>query len=111
MTLTGKETNYYIARKNTTTNEDSVLRFNSYNGLFSAVNDFEGASKFPTFEEVKQLVQLQNMMANIMNQSYEYYAMKQDIESFRLDDEGNIVEEVPEETEEEEEPVEEQPAE
>ena len=110
MTLTGKETNYYIARKNTTTNEDSVLRFNSYNGLFSAVNDFEGASKFPTFEEVKQLVQLQNMMANIMNQSYEYYAMKQDIESFRLDDEGNIVEEVPEETEEEE-PVEEQPAE
>ena len=110
MTLTGKETNYYIARKNTTTNEDSVLRFNSYNGLFSAVNDFEGASKFPTFEEVKQLVQLQNMMANIMNKSYEYYAMKHDIESFRLDDEGNIVEEVPEETEEEE-PVEEQPAE
>ena len=103
MTLTGKETNYYIARKNTTTNEDSVLRFNSYNGLFSAVNDFEGASKFPTFEEVKQLVQLQNMMANIMNQSYEYYAMKHDTESFRLDENGDIVTE--------EVPVEEQPSE
>ena len=105
MTLTGKETNYYIARKNTTTNEDSVLRFNSYNGLFSAVDDFEGASKFPTFEEVKQLVQLQNMMATIMNQSYEYYAMKHDVESFRLDENGDVVEEVPEE------PVEEQPTE
>ena len=109
MTLTGKETNYYIARKNTSNNEDSLLRFNSYNGLFSAVNDFDGASKFPTFEEVKQLVQLQNMMATIMNQSYEYYAMKHDVESFRLDENGDAVEEVPEETEEE--PVEEQPAE
>lgn len=99
MTLTGKETNYYIARKNTTTNEDSVLRFNSYNGMFSVVNDFDGASKFPTFEEVKQLVQLQNMMANIMNQPHDYYAMKHDIESFRLDENGEIVAE--------EEPVEE----
>ena len=109
MTLTGKETNYYIARKNTTTNEDSILRFNSYNGMFSVVQDFDGATKYSTFDEVKQLVQVHNMMANITGQPYEYYAMKHDIESFRLDDEGNIVEEVPEETEEE--PVEEQPAE
>src|SRR5690625_6928727 len=50
---------------------------------FSVVNDFDQASKFPTFEEVKQLVQLQNMMAKIMNQPHEYYAMKHDIESFR----------------------------
>ena len=97
MTLTGKETNYYIARKNTTTNEDSVLRFNSYNGMFSVVQDFDGASKFPTFEEVKQLVELQNMMAKIMNQPHEYYAMKHDIESFRLDENGDVVtEEEPE---------------
>ena len=91
MTLTGKETNYYIARKNTTTNEDSVLRFNSYNGMFSAVNDFDGASKFPEFEEVKQLVQLQNMMAKIMNQPHEYYGVQHDVESFRLDENGEIV--------------------
>ena len=104
MTLTGKETNYYIARKNTTTNEDSLLRFNSYNGLFSAVNDFDGASKFPTFEEVKQLVQLQNMMATIMNQPHDYYAMKHDVESFRLDENGEIVTE--EEPVEEEQPTE-----
>ena len=103
MTLTGKETNYYIARKNTTTNEDSVLRFNSYNGLFSAVNDFEGASKYGTFDEVKQLVQVHNMMANLTGQAYEYYAMKHDSESFRLDENGDVVTE--------EEPVEEQPAE
>ena len=109
MTLTGKETNYYIARKNTTTNEDSILRFNGYNGMFSVVQDFDGATKYSTFDEVKQLVQVHNMMANITGQPYEYYAMKHDIESFRLDDEGNIVEEVPEETEEE--PVEDQPAE
>ena len=104
MTLTGKETNYYVARKNTNTNEDSVLRFNSYNGMFSVVQDFDGATKYNSFDEVKQLVQVHNMMANITGQPYEYYAMKHDIESFRLDENGDVVTE--------EEPVEEeQPAE
>ena len=104
MTLTGKETNYYIARKNTNSNEDSVLRFNSYNGMFSVVQDFDGATKYSTFDEVKQLVQVHNMMANITGQPHEYYAMKHDIESFRLDENGDVVTE--------EEPVEEeQPAE
>ena len=105
MTLTGKETNYYIARKNTSNNEDSVLRFNSYNGMFSVVQDFDGATKYSTFDEVKQLVQVHNMMANLTGQAYEYYAMKHDVESFRLDEDGDVVEEVPEE------PVEEQPSE
>ena len=109
MALTGKETNYYIARKNTSNNEDSILRFNSYNGMFSVVNDFDQATKYQTFDEVKQLVQVHNMMANLTGQAYEYYAMKHDIESFRLDENGDVVEEVPEETEEE--PVEEPPAE
>ena len=104
MTLTGKETNYYVARKNTNTNEDSVLRFNSYNGMFSVVQDFDGATKYNSFDEVKQLVQVHNMMANITGQPHEYYAMKHDIESFRLDENGDVVTE--------EEPVEEeQPAE
>ena len=101
MTLTGKETNYYIARKNTCNNEDSILRFNSYNGMFSVVNDFDQATKYQTFDEVKQLVQVHNMMANLTGQAYEYYAMKHDVESFRLDENGDVVEEVPEETEEE----------
>ena len=110
MSLTGKETNYYVARKNTNTNEDSVLRFNSYNGMFSVVQDFDGATKYNSFDEVKQLVQVHNMMANITGQPHEYYAMKHDAEAFRLDENGDIVtEEVPEEIEEE--PVEEQPAE
>ena len=108
MTLTGKETNYYIARKNTNTNEDSILRFNSYNGMFSVVQDFDGATKYNSFDEVKQLVQVHNMMANITGQPYEYYAMKHDIESFRLDENGDVV---TEEEPVEEEPVEEQPAE
>ena len=104
MTLTGKETNYYVARKNTNTNEDSVLRFNSYNGMFSVVQDFDGATKYNSFDEVKQLVQVHNMMSNITGQPHEYYAMKHDIESFRLDENGDVVTE--------EEPVEEeQPAE
>ena len=108
MTLTGKETNYYVARKNTNTNEDSVLRFNSYNGMFSVVQDFDGATKYNSFDEVKQLVQVHNMMANITGQPYEYYAMKHDIESFRLDENGDVV---TEEEPVEEEPVEEEPAE
>ena len=103
MKLTGKETNYYIARYNKSNQDHSLLRFNSYNGLFSAVNDFEGATKYNSFDEVKQLVQVHNMMANLTGQAYEYYAMKHDAESFRLDENGDIVTE--------EEPVEEQPAE
>src|SRR5699024_9913055 len=109
MKLTGKETNYYIARYNNSNQDHSLLRFNSYNGMFSVVNDFEGASKYGTFDEVKQIVELQNMLSKVMNQAYEYYAMKYDAESFRLDENGDVVEEVPEETEEE--PLEEQPAE
>ena len=104
MTLTGKETNYYIARKNTNSNEDSVLRFNSYNGMFSVVQDFDGATKYNSFDEVKQLVQVHNMMANITGQPHEYYAMKHDIESFRLDENGDVVTE--EEPVEEEQPTE-----
>ena len=106
MSLTGKETNYYVARKNTNSNEDSVLRFNSYNGMFSVVQDFDGATKYNSFDEVKQLVQVHNMMAKITNQPHEYYAMKHDTEAFRLDENGDVVEEVPKETEEE--PVEEE---
>lgn len=107
MKLTGKETNYYIARYNKSNQEHSLLRFNSYNGLFSAVNDFEGASKYSTFEEVKKLIEAHNMIASLTGQAYEYYAMKHDAESFRLDENGDVVTE--EETEEE--PVEEEPAE
>lgn len=103
MKLTGKETNYYIARYNNSSEEHSVLRFNSYNGLFSAVNDFEQATKYKTFDEVKQIVELQNMLSKVMKQAYEYYAMKHDTESFRLDENGDVVTE--------EEVVEEQPAE
>ena len=103
MKLTGKETNYYIARYNKSNQDHSLLRFNSYNGLFSAVNDFEQASRYGTFDEVKQLVQVHNMMANLTGQAYEYYAMKHDSESFRLDENGDIVTE--------EEPIEELPAE
>lgn len=96
MTLTGKETSYYIARKNTSNNEDSILRFNSYNGLFSAVNDFGQATKYDTFEEVNNLVKAHNMLSSLTGQAYEYYAMKHDVESFRLDENGEVVtEEVP----------------
>lgn len=100
MTLTGKQTNYYIARKNTSNNEDSILRFNSYNGMFSVVNDFGQATNYSTFEEVKNLVQVHNMLSQITGQAYVYYGVQHDTESFRLDEEGNKV--LPEE-----EPVEE----
>src|SRR5699024_6501135 len=103
MKLTGKETNYYIARYNKSNQDHSLLRFNSYNVLLSAENDFEVASKYGTFDEVKQLLQVHNMMANLTGQAYEYYAMKYDAESFRLDENGDVVTE--------EEPEEEQPSE
>ena len=114
MALTGHETNYYLARKNTTTNEDSVLRLNSYSGLFSQGEDFEGASKYKTFEEAYAIVDLHNKLANLTGQAYEYYVIEHSVESFRLDAEGNRVSEEDSEEEvvpEEDAPVEEEPAE
>lgn len=110
MALTGHETNYYLARKNTTTNEDSVLRLNSYSGLFSQGEDFEGASKYKTFEEAYAIVELHNKLASLTGQAYEYYVIEHSVDAFRLDELGSRVEEeeiVPEE----EAPVEEEPTE
>lgn len=89
MTLTGVVKDYYIARTNTATNEDSVLRMNSYSGLFSSSNDFEGATKYPDFESANKIVQLQNMLAQVTGQAYEYYVIETVTDSFRVDDEGN----------------------
>ena len=115
MTLTGQETIYYLARKNTATNEDSVLRLNSYSGLFSQSDDFDGASKYKTFGEAYAIVDLHNKLANLTGQAYEYYVIEHNVESFRLDAEGNRVSEEDSEEEEvvpeEDAPVEEEPAE
>lgn len=114
MTLTGQETLYYLARTNTSTNEDSVLRLNSYSGLFSQSDDFEGASKYNTFEDASEITKLHNMLAKLTGQAYEYYVIEYNVNSFRLDEEGNRVsEDVTEEEEvpEEDAPVEEEPAE
>lgn len=115
MTLTGQETIYYLARKNTATNEDSVLRLNSYSGLFSQSDDFDGASKYKTFGEAYAIVDLHNKLANLTGQAYEYYVIEHSVESFRLDAEGNRVNEDATEEEEvapeEDAPVEEEPAE
>lgn len=116
MTLTGQETIYYLARKNTATNEDSVLRLNSYSGLFSQSDDFDGASKYKTFGEAYAIVDLHNKLANLTGQAYEYYVIEHNVESFRLNESGDRVEEGSTEdgevvTEEEDAPVEEEPAE
>lgn len=120
MALTGQETIYYLARKNTTTNEDSVLRLNTYSGLFSQSDDFESASKYKTFEDAYAIVELHNRLAQLTGQAYEYYVIEYNVNSFRLDEEGNkvqedlIEEEAPVEEEtpvEEDAPVEEGPTE
>lgn len=112
MTLTGHETIYFLARKNTATNEDSVLRLNSYSGLFSQSDDFDGASKYKTFDEAYAIVDLHNKLANLTGQAYEYYVIEHSVESFRLDEEGNRVNEEDSEEEvvvpEEDAPVEEE---
>lgn len=115
MTLTGQETLYYLARTNTSTNEDSVLRLNSYSGLFSQSDDFEGASKYNTFEDASEITKLHNMLAKLTGQAYEYYVIEYNVNSFRLDEEGNKVQEDPIEEEapvgEEDAPVDGEPTE
>lgn len=97
MALTGKDTKYFVARTKESSNEDSLIRTNTFTGLPSGVNEFGQADAYDTFETAKSMKDWLNSAPPFIKQDYDYYVIQKDEDAFRLDAEGNKVEEAPEE--------------
>lgn len=99
MTLTGKDTKFYVARTKESSNEDSLIRTNTFTGLPSGVNEFGQADAYDAFESAQGTAQWLNSAPVFIKQDYNYYVIQKDEDAFRLDENGDKVEEVPETTE------------
>lgn len=97
MALTGKDTKYFVARTKESSNEDSLVRTNTFNGMPSSVTEFGQADAYDAFESAQGTAQWLNSAPAFIKQDYTYYVIQKDEDAFRLDAEGNKVEEVPEE--------------
>ena len=99
MALTGKDTKYFVARTKESSNEDSLIRTNTFTGLPSGVNEFGQADAYDAFETAKSTAQWLNAAPPFIKQDYDYYVIQKDEDSFRLDENGDKVETLPEVTE------------
>ncbi|WP_411842109.1 hypothetical protein [Salinicoccus sp. HZC-1] len=93
--FTGEETMYFVTRVNTNSDEETLVRHNTFNGTFGPVNDFGQAKEFSTREEAQQIADLQNTLAGFMGDHYEYSVLRRGTQTDKLDAEGNVVEELP----------------
>ena len=109
MAFIGKDTKYFVARTKESSNEDSLVRTNTYTGFPGGVNDFGSADAYDTFEVAKSTAAWMNSAPPFIKQDYDYYVIQKDEEAFRLDENGEVVTE--EVVPEEDAPVKEEPAE
>lgn len=93
--FTGEEIMYFITRVNTNTQDESLVRHNTFNGTFGPVNEFGQAKEFESREEAQQIADLQNTMAGFMGDHYEYSVLRRGTQTDKLDATGNVVEEIP----------------
>lgn len=93
--LTGKETKYYVARTKEGSQEESLVRTNTFNGMPSSAAEFDQADAYSTFEEAKGTKDWMNSAPPFIKQDYDYYVIQKDEDAFRLDDAGNRVAEEP----------------
>ena len=97
MTLNAQKTTYIISRIKNGTEE--VAQYNDYNNTIYWYTDRNSSSEFDTIEFAKCMVQIQQMMATLTKQDYEFKIYQSDEETFEIDENGErvVVEEVPEE--------------
>src|SRR5699024_6694913 len=96
MALTGKDTKYFVARTKESSNEDSLIRTNTFTGLPSGVNEFGQADAYDDCETAKRTAQWMNAAPPFIKQDYDYYVIQKDEDAFRLDENGDKVEVVEE---------------
>ena len=99
MGLNAQRTAYIISRIKNGTEE--VAQYNDYNNTIYWYSNRDSASEFDTLDFANGMVQVQQMMATLTKQEYDFKIYQLDSETFEIDENGERVE-----VEEEEAPVE-----
>ena len=90
MTLNAQKTSYIISRiKN---DVEEVAQYNDYNSTIYWYASRDSASEFDTLEFANGMVQVQQMMATLTKQDYEFKIYQLDAETFEIDENGVRVE-------------------
>ena len=95
MGLNAQRTTYIISRiKN---GQEEVAQYNDYNNTIYWYENQDSASEFDTLEFAKGMLQIQQMMATLTKQDYEFKIYQLDAETFEIDENGErvVVEEAP----------------
>ena len=85
------KTEYAIGRLNNDTEVFDYIRVSEYNLTIFPADSYERASRYDNFELVRDLVSLQNQIADLLNDSYEYKIVKGDTEIVIVDENGDPV--------------------
>ena len=95
MGLNAQRTAYIISRIKNGTEE--VAQYNDYNNTIYWYSNRDSASEFDTLDFAKGMVQVQQMMATLTKQDYEFKIYQLDAETFEIDENGErvVVEETP----------------
>ena len=98
MTLNAQKTTFIISRIKNGTEE--VAQYNDYNNTIYWYSNRDSASEFDTLDFANGMVQVQQMMATLTKQDYEFKIYQLDSETFEINEEGVrvVVEETPAET-------------
>ena len=98
MTLNAQKTTFIISRIKNGTEE--VAQYNDYNNTIYWYTNRDSASEFDTLDFAKGMVQVQQMMATLTKQDYEFKIYQLDAETFEINTDGErvVVEETPDET-------------
>ena len=95
MTLNAQKTTFIISRIKNGTEE--VAQYNDYNNTIYWYSNRDSASEFDTLDFAKGMVQVQQMMATLTKQDYEFKIYQLDAETFEINADGErvVVEETP----------------
>ena len=99
MGLNAQKTTYIISR--TKNGIEEVAQYNDYNSTIYWYASRDSASEFDTLDFANGMVQVQQMMATLTKQDYEFKIYQLDAETFEIDENGERVaveEETPVET-------------
>ena len=89
MTLNAQKTTFIISRiKN---GVEEVAQYNNYNNTIYWYSSQDSASEFDTLDFAKGMVQVQQMMATLTKQDYDFKIYQLDSETFEINTDGERV--------------------
>lgn len=90
MSLNTQKTTYIISR--TRNGLEEVAQYNNYNNTIYWYSSQDSASEFDTLDFAKGMVQVQQMMATLTKQDYDFKIYQLDAETFEINEDGERVE-------------------